>query len=121
MSKSLPCRPSIEHFRVLLAVMPMFAIVTLAPTVAHAQSTTFNVPFISDFGCSVVKWMKGPLAVLIFVIVIFATLVIGMIAKMDWAKIVSIAVIFGLITALGGFLANNQYMQGMAGLSGCLQ
>lgn len=109
-----------EQLRFVLCALLVLAVLALMPGAAHAQSNGFSVPFIQDFGCSVVRWMKGPLAILIFVIVIFATLVIGMIAKMDWAKIISVAVIFGIISALAGFLANNQYMQSMAGLSGCL-
>jgi len=109
-----------DHARFALTALLVLAFLALVPGAAHAQSQGFSVPFIQDFGCSVVKWMKGPLAILIFVIVIFATLVIGMIAKMDWAKIISVAVIFGIISALAGFLANNSYMQNMAGLAGCL-
>jgi type IV secretory pathway VirB2 component (pilin) len=108
---------------VRFALITLFLITALAllPNAAHAQTSSFDVPFIQDFGCAVVKWMKGPLAILIFVIVIFATLVIGMIARMDWAKVISVAVIFGVISGLAGFMANNQYMQGLAGLAGCLQ
>jgi type IV secretory pathway VirB2 component (pilin) len=99
-----------------------FLALTLVPETALAQSSGgFNVPFISEFGCQVVQWMKGPLAVLIFIIVIIATLVIGMITKMDWGRIITVAVIFGLIVAVGGILGNSQYIQNVAGLSACLQ
>jgi len=104
---------------VVAVVVLLLALLMLMPTAAHAQ--TFQVPFIEQFGCQVVRWMKGPLAILIFVIVVIATLVIGMIAKMDWARIITITVIFGILIGLGGILGNNGYIQNLAGLSGCLQ
>jgi len=97
------------------------AFMLLLPAAAHASGAGFDVPFISDFGCKVVQWMKGPLAVLIFIMVIIATLVIGMITKMDWGRVITVSVIFGLIVAAGGILANSQYIQNVAGLSACLQ
>lgn len=108
----------------LATTLAMLAVVVLAfsPGAALAQAaSTFNVPFISEFGCQVVAWMKGPLAVLIFIIVVIATLVMGMIMKMDWGRIITVAVIFGLVVAIGGILGNSQYIQNVAGLSACLQ
>lgn len=93
----------------LLAVMPM-----------EAMAQTFDIPFITQFGCSVVKWMKGPLAILIFVVVVVATLVIGMISKMDWSRIISVCVVFGIIIGLGGVLANSSYFQAMPSMQSCL-
>lgn len=89
---------------------------------AHAQyGQGFDVPFITEFGCKVVQWMKGPLAVIVFIMVVVASLVIGMIAKMDWGKLIAVTVIFGVLTGLGGILANSSSIQAMAGLSACLQ
>lgn len=98
-----------------------FLVLSALPTAALASGSGFSVPFISEFGCQVVAWMKGPLAVLIFIIVVVATLVIGMITKMDWGRIITVTVIFGLIVAAGGILGNSQYIQNVAGLSACLQ
>lgn len=97
------------------------AVMLLLPEAAYAQAGGFEVPFISEFGCWVVQWMKGPLAVLVFIIVVVATLVIGMITKMDWGRIVTVSVIFGLVVAIGGILARSSYIQNVAGLSACLQ
>lgn len=100
----------------------MFAIlVALVAPSAHAQAAGgFSVPFINEFGCNIVAWMKGPLAILIFIIVCVATLVIGMIAKMDWARIITVCVLFGIVIAMGSILSNSQYIQSVSGLSACL-
>lgn len=101
---------------VLMAAMVTMLLMSL-PTDAMAQ---FQVPFIDQFGCQVVKWMKGPLAILIFVVVVVATLVVGMIAKMDWGRIIQICVVFGIITGLGSLLANSSIVQGSSTIASCL-
>lgn len=105
-------------FAAILLVLALFA---LTPTAAHAQSTGFQVPFISEFGCSVVQYLKGPLAILIFILVCVATLVIGMITKMDWARIITVCVLFGIVISIGAILGNSSYVQSAAGMSSCLQ
>lgn len=105
--------PALAGFLLLLAVL------VFAPSPAHAQS--IQVPFIQEFGCSVVQWLKGPLAILIFILVCVATLVIGMITKMDWARIITVCVIFGILISIGAILGNSSYIQNVAGMSACLQ
>ena len=103
----------------LLLLLAFFA---LGPTAAHAQSaTSISVPFISEFGCSIVQYLKGPLAILIFILVCVGTLVIGMITKMDWARIITVCVIFGIVISIGAILGNSSYIQNVAGMSSCLQ
>lgn len=99
----------------------VLALCALTPTAAHAQSAGFQVPFISEFGCSVVQYLKGPLAILIFILVCVATLVIGMITKMDWARIITVCVLFGIVISIGAILGNSSYIQNVAGMSSCLQ
>jgi type IV secretory pathway VirB2 component (pilin) len=119
-------RPSSEASRHALlkpaaaSVLLLFVLLVLAPAPAHAQ-TTLQVPFIQEFGCSVVQWLKGPLAILIFILVCVATFVIGMITKMDWARIITVCVIFGVLISLGAILGNSSYIQNVAGMSACLQ
>lgn len=116
----LPSAPQGNNARMGMALIFCIALaMLLMPASARAQS--FDVPFITEFGCQVVAWLKGPLAVLIFIIVVIITLVVGMIMKMDWGRVVSVTIIFGIITAIGGILANSQYIQKVAGLSACLQ
>lgn len=104
----------------LSGMLVLLALVALLPTSAHAQST-IQVPFIQEFGCSVVQWLKGPLAILIFILVCVATLVIGMVTKMDWARIITVCVIFGILISIGAILGNSSYIQNVAGMSACLQ
>ncbi len=105
--------------RILAAAALLVGLALLMPTTAHAAN--ISVPFIQDFGCSVVQWLKGPLAILIFVLVIVVTLVFGMITKMDWGRIITACVIFGVLVGLGAILASSNYIQNIAGMSACLQ
>jgi len=107
-----------QNFKTLMIATLVAALLAMMPIEAMAQS--FDIPFISQFGCSVVRWMKGPLAILIFVVVVVATLVIGMISKMDWSRIISVCVVFGIIIGLGGVLANSSYFQAMPAMQSCL-
>lgn len=75
-----------------------------------------SIPFIDGIGCNVANWLKGPLAILVFVIVFIVTLVVGMFAKMDWGKIISVVVIYGLIQGFVGFMLSS----GGIMLPGCL-
>lgn len=109
----------ILHSPALAGFLLLFAFLVFAPSPAHAQS--IQVPFIQEFGCSVVQWLKGPLAILIFILVCVATLVIGMITKMDWARIITVCVIFGILISIGAILGNSSYIQNVAGMSACLQ
>jgi type IV secretion system protein TrbC len=113
-ARGLLRNPAVSGMLVLLALL------ALLPTSAHAQSQ-LQVPFIQEFGCSVVQWLKGPLAILIFILVCVATLVIGMITKMDWARIITVCVIFGILISIGAILGNSSYIQNVAGMSACLQ
>jgi type IV secretory pathway VirB2 component (pilin) len=107
-----------DKFYSVLTISLAAALLALLPADAMAQQ--FDIPFITQFGCSVVKWMKGPLAILIFVVVVIATLVIGMISKMDWSRIIAVCVVFGIIIGLGGILANSSYFQAMPAMQSCL-
>jgi len=60
------------------------------------------------------------LAILIFVVICIATLVIGMISKMDWSRIITVCVIFGIVISLGSMLAGSSFMMSSPTLSGCL-
>ena len=107
-----------QNLKTVVTATLVAALLAAMPLEAMAQS--FDIPFITQFGCSVVKWMKGPLAILIFVVVVVATLVIGMISKMDWSRIISVCVVFGIIIGLGGVLANSSYFQAMPAMQSCL-
>jgi type IV secretion system protein TrbC len=112
-------RASPAQLPILIAVVALLAAMLL-PGQAFAQST-ISVPFIQDFGCSVVAWLKGPLAIVVFVISVVVTLVFGMISKMDWGKIITVCIIFGVLIGLGSILSSNGYINNIAGMSACLQ
>jgi type IV secretory pathway VirB2 component (pilin) len=107
-----------QNVKALVTAGMVAALLMVLPMEAMAQ--TFDIPFISTFGCNVVKWMKGPLAVLIFVVVVVATLVIGMISKMDWSRIISVCVVFGIVIGLGNILAGSSFLQSMPAMQSCL-
>lgn len=104
----------------ILAAVLLTLIAFFMPTMAFAAGG-FNVPFIQDIGCDVVSWLRGPLAIVVFVIVVAATLVVGMITKMDWGRIITVCIIFGVLLGLGSLLANSGYINNVAGMSACLQ
>lgn len=105
--------------RPALSLLIVLSCLALLSGPAHAAS--ISVPFLQEFGCSVVQWLRGPLAILIFVLVCVATLVVGMISKMDWGRIIAVCVIFGILISLGAILGNSSYVQNVAGMSACLQ
>jgi len=105
--------------RLLLVATLIALLLALVPTPALAQA--IQVPFIQDFGCSVVQWLRGPLAVLIFIVVCVVVLVFGMIARMDWAHIITVCIIFGVVLGLGSILASSDYINNIPGMAACLQ
>lgn len=67
----------------------------LAAGPAMAQS--FSLPGFSELACTVIGWLKGELAVMIFFVVVVVTLLVGFFAKMDWVKILGVIVLYGLL------------------------
>lgn len=77
----------------------------MATSRAMAQSNKLQIPFLDDMGCSLLNFFTGSLAIWAFVLVTVGILVIGLIAKIDFAKLISLVVIFGLIQGIGVWLA----------------
>ena len=88
----------------------VLALLLLMPAVSYA-ATGFSLPFITGIGCDVVKWMKGELAVIVFLLVAVATFVVGLFAKMDWTKILSIVVIYGILQGMVSILLSTNTIQ----------
>ncbi len=97
----------------------LLALAAVFPADALAQA--INVPFVSSFGCSIVQWMRGPLAILVFILVVIVTLVVGMISRMDWGRIIAVVVIFGVLVSLPSILSSSSYISNLSGMSACLQ
>lgn len=92
--------------------MLLAAIAMSVASTAHAQSGGgFSLPGFATIGCKIIGWLTGELSVMIFFIVVIVTLLIGFFAKMDWTKILSVVVLFGLIkgvtTIFSGFLTSS--------------
>jgi type IV secretory pathway VirB2 component (pilin) len=78
-------------------------------------SAAISFPAIDGIGCDIVNWIKGPLAVIVFLIVAVVTFVVGMFAKMDWTKILTIVILYGVIQGLAGLATSSGYIT----LPGC--
>jgi type IV secretory pathway VirB2 component (pilin) len=89
-----------QTFMRLSTAAAMLVLIALTPA-AHAQSGgSFDLPLINTVGCAVIKWMSGPLAIVIFLMVTVATFVIGIFAKMDWTRILSVVIIYGILQGI---------------------
>lgn len=94
----------------------------LMPSIANAQSgSTLQLPIVTEVACPVIQWMQGPLGIIIFICVVAATLLIGMIAKMDWSRIITVTVILAILVGLGGIISNSSTLSSMLGASSCLR
>jgi len=76
----------------------------VAPMVSHAA---FSLPVVTGVGCDILNWMKGELAVIIFLIVAVVTIVVGMFARMDWSKILGAVVLYGILQGLATILLSS--------------
>jgi type IV secretory pathway VirB2 component (pilin) len=93
-----------------LAVTLMIAsLLLLLPELAAAAG--FSLPFITGIGCDVVRWMKGELAIIVFLLVSVATFVVGLFARMDWTRILSIVVVYGILQGLASILLSTNTIQ----------
>jgi type IV secretory pathway VirB2 component (pilin) len=86
-----------------LTTRPLLIAILLSLPLA-ASAAGFSLPFVTGLGCDVVTWMKGELAILVFVLVAVATLVIGQFARMDWTRMLSLVVIYGILQGLVSIL-----------------
>lgn len=85
---------------------------TAVSSAAFAQSSGgFNSLGLGTLACTIIDWLTGELAIIVFFIVGIATFLVGMMMKMDWAKIVALIVMFGLLQGFTGlfgtYIQNN--------------
>lgn len=73
-------------------------------------SAAISFPAIDGIGCDIVNWMKGPLAIIVFLIVAVVTFVVGMFAKMDWTKILTIVILYGVVQGLAGLATSSGFI-----------
>ncbi|MDO8277919.1 MAG: hypothetical protein Q7T63_07315 [Burkholderiaceae bacterium] len=82
---------------------------TLGTALASGSSAhaALSLPVISGIGCDVFNFFTGELAVWAFILIFSGTLVIGLMARVDFAKLISAVVIFGILQGLGGWLTSS--------------
>ncbi len=79
---------------------------------AHASGGGgFTLPGFASLGCTIMQWLTGELSMYIFFIVIIVTLLVGFFAKMDWAKILGVIVLFGLLKGVVTLFQSTGFMR----------
>ncbi len=86
----------------------------------HAQAQQIDSSMLGSFGCSIYSFLTGPLAIWAFILVVVGTLVIGLIAKVDFAKIIVVVVVFALIQAIGAYMMSVPSIAAKLGTASCL-
>ena len=71
----------------------------------NAMAAKLELVVLGEFGCSLLDFFTGSLAVWAFVLVAVITLVIGLVAKIDFSKLIQVVVIFGVLQGFGGWVA----------------
>lgn len=94
--------------RVAATLLVATLLLLLSPAAAAAG---FSLPFITGIGCDVVRWMRGELAMIVFLLVSVATFVVGLFAKMDWTRILGIVVVYGILQGLASILLSTNTIQ----------
>ena len=89
-----------------------------APAAAAAQ---IDSAMLGSFGCAIYNFLTGPLAIWAFILVVVGTLLIGLIAKVDFAKIIVVVVVFALIQAIGTYMMSINSISTKLGTASCLK
>lgn len=79
-----------------------------------------DTALISQFGCSIYDFLTGPIAIWAFVLVVIGTLLVGLLAKVDFSKIITVVVIFALIQGVGTWVFSNPDFSAKLGTASCL-
>ena len=85
----------------LLAKSGALGAFLFAQAVHAASENEINSELLGTFGCSIYNFLTGPLAIWAFILVVVGTLLVGMIARIDFSKIITVVVIFALIQGIG--------------------
>ena len=87
---------------------------------ARAAEGTIDSELLGTFGCSIYNFLTGPLAVWAFILVVVGTLLIGLVAKIDFSKIIVVIVIFALIQGIGTWVMGVESVASKLGTASCL-
>ena len=72
-----------------------------------ASGTALSLPVLDNIGCAMFSFFTGTMAVWAFVLVTTVTLLVGLVARIDFSKLIATVVVFGLLTGLGKLLVTN--------------
>lgn len=109
-----------QHLMVLAVGFAFAMLMALAPEHAYAQNAfSSNTSFITNLGCDFVKYLQGPLGIVVFLVVVAITLVGGMWAGVKWEVLIGACVIFGILIGLTKILLGSGYVN-VSGLEACL-
>ena len=92
--------------RNLLVMLTIMAVSSAAFAGGGGGESLIKLDFIDKIGCGIVLFMQSTLAPIVLALVVVVTIVVGMFAKMDWSKIVSVLILFGILMGLGKILAS---------------
>lgn len=87
---------------------------------ARAAEGEINSELLGTFGCSIYNFLTGPLAVWAFILVVVGTLLVGLVAKIDFSKIIVVIVIFALIQGIGTWVMGVDSIASKLGTTNCL-
>lgn len=96
------------------------SLVTLAGTASAQSGGALDTAMLGNFGCAIYNFLTGPLAIWAFILVLVGTLLIGLIAKIDFSKIIVVVVVFALIQAIGTYVMSMDSVASKIGTASCL-
>lgn len=95
-------------------------LVAFAGTASAQNAGALDTAMLGSFGCAIYNFLTGPLAIWAFILVLVGTLLIGLIAKIDFSKIIVVVVVFALIQAIGTYVMSMDSVASKIGTASCL-
>lgn len=90
----------------VLQALAIMAVCMLLPAEAFAQVADGGLTLVTGLGCKFVSLLRGPMAIVVFLVVCVATIFLGMVTKMDWAKIFGVVILLGILQGIVTILAS---------------
>ena len=95
-------------------------LVAFAGSASAQNAGALDTAMLGSFGCAIYNFLTGPLAIWAFILVLVGTLLIGLIAKIDFSKIIVVVVVFALIQAIGTYVMSMDSVASKIGTASCL-
>jgi type IV secretory pathway VirB2 component (pilin) len=96
------------------------SLLALAGTASAQSGSALDTAMLGNFGCAIYNFLTGPLAIWAFILVLVGTLLVGLIAKIDFSKIIVVVVVFALIQAIGTYVMSMDSVASKIGTASCL-